>query len=301
MVMPPSAVIIRSRLGRMLFALVLGWAVVAALGQELVPVPPLKQRVTDLTGTLKPQEIEALDGRLAAFEQSRGSQIAVLMVPTTRPEAIEAYGIRVAEAWKVGRKGVGDGVIVLVAKEDRRMRIEVAKALEGAIPDAYAKRIVAEVMAPAFKQGDFAGGIRAAVDALIRLIEGEDLPPPKPRAEEGSGFGWQEILVLGIVGAIFVGGLLRAVLGAALGSAATGALVGGGAWLLTGSLLAGIVAAVLAFVFVLAFGSGRGGGLGGGLPGGGWGSGRGWGGGTSGGWSGGGGGDFGGGGASGNW
>jgi uncharacterized protein len=285
----------------MLFALVLGWAVVAALGQELVPVPPLKQRVTDLTGTLKPQEIEALDGRLAAFEQSRGSQIAVLMVPTTRPEAIEAYGIRVAEAWKVGRKGVGDGVIVLVAKEDRRMRIEVAKALEGAIPDAYAKRIVAEVMAPAFKQGDFAGGIRGAVDALIRLIEGEDLPPPKPRAEEGSGFGWQEILVLGIVGAIFVGGLLRAVLGAALGSAATGALVGGGAWLLTGSLLAGIVAAVLAFVFVLAFGSGRGGGLGGGLPGGGWGSGRGWGGGTSGGWSGGGGGDFGGGGASGNW
>jgi uncharacterized protein len=285
----------------MLFALVLGWAVVAALGQELVSVPPLKQRVTDLTGTLKPQEIEALDGRLAAFEQSRGSQIAVLMVPTTRPEAIEAYGIRVAEAWKVGRKGVGDGVIVLVAKEDRRMRIEVAKALEGAIPDAYAKRIVAEVMAPAFKQGDFAGGIRGAVDALIRLIEGEDLPPPKPQTEEGSGFGWQEILVLGIVGAIFVGGLLRAVLGAALGSAATGALVGGGAWLLTGSLLAGIVAAVLAFVFVLAFGSGRGGGLGGGLPGGGWGSGRGWGGGTSGGWSGGGGGDFGGGGASGNW
>jgi len=221
-------------------------------------------------------------------------------VPTTKPEPIEAYGIRVAEAWKVGRKGVGDGVIVLVAKEDRRMRIEVAKALEGAIPDARAKRIVAEIMAPAFKQGDFAGGLREAIGALEKLIEGEDLPPPKAAAIEASGFGWQEVLVLGIVGAVFVGGFLRAILGAALGSAAAGAIVGGGAWLLTGSLLAGIAAAVLAFVFVLAFGSGRGG-FGGGLPGGGWSSGGGRGGGSSGGWSGGGGGDFGGGGASGSW
>jgi uncharacterized protein len=192
-------------------------------------------------------------------------------------------------------------VIVLVAKEDRRMRIEVAKALEGAIPDARAKRIVAEIMAPAFKQGDFAGGLRGAIAALEKLIGGEDLPPPKAPAAEASGFGWQEVLVLGLLGAVFVGSLLRAILGAALGSAATGAIVGGGACLLTGSLLAGIAAAALAFVFVLSFGSGRGGGFGGGLPGGGWSSGGGRGGGSAGGWSGGGGGDFGGGGASGSW
>jgi uncharacterized protein len=295
-----SAMRLRAALGLVL-ALILAAVAAPAPGEDLVPVPPLKQRVTDLTGTLEAQEIQALERQLAAFEQARGSQIAVLLVPTTKPEPIEAYGIRVAEAWKVGRKGVGDGVIVLVAKEDRRMRIEVAKALEGAIPDARAKRIVAEIMAPAFKQGDFAGGLREAIGALEKLIEGEDLPPPKAAAIEASGFGWQEVLVLGIVGAVFVGGFLRAILGAALGSAAAGAIVGGGAWLLTGSLLAGIAAAVLAFVFVLAFGSGRGGGFGGGLPGGGWSSGGGRGGGSSGGWSGGGGGDFGGGGASGSW
>jgi len=295
-----SAMRLRAALGLVL-ALILAAVAAPAPGEDLVPVPPLKQRVTDLTGTLEAQEIQALERQLAAFEQARGSQIAVLLVPTTKPEPIEAYGIRVAEAWKVGRKGVGDGVIVLVAKEDRRMRIEVAKALEGAIPDARAKRIVAEIMAPAFKQGDFAGGLRDAIGALEKLIEGEDLPPPKAAAAEASGFGWQEVLVLGIVGAVFVGGFLRAILGAALGSAAAGAIVGGGAWLLTGSLLAGIAAAVLAFVFVLAFGSGRGGGFGGGLPGGGWSSGGGRGGGSSGGWSGGGGGDFGGGGASGSW
>ena len=146
--------------------------------QADVEVPPLKARVTDLTNTLSPPVREALEQRLAAFESAKGTQIAVLIVPTTQPEAIEQYSIRVVEQWKLGRKGVDDGVLLLVAKDDRKMRLEVGRGLEGAVPDAVAKRITADIIAPYFKLGDFASGIAMGVERLINVIEGEPLPEP---------------------------------------------------------------------------------------------------------------------------
>src|SRR5262245_19918222 len=152
---------------------------VASAATALVAVPPLSARVTDLTGTLGPDERSALDAKLAAFEREKGSQVAVLLVPTTQPETIEQYGIRVADAWKVGREGVDDGAILIVAKGDRALRIEVGYGLEGAVPDAIANRIVEETIVPRFRAGDFAGGIESGVDQLIRVVEGEPLPPPR--------------------------------------------------------------------------------------------------------------------------
>ena len=146
--------------------------------QAEVAIPPLKQRVTDLTSTLDASQLQTLETKLAAFEKAKGSQIAVLVLPTTQPEVIEQFAIRVVEVWKLGRKGVDDGVLLLVAKDDRKLRIEVGYGLEGALNDATAKRIVAEVISPAFKQGDFYGGIDAGVTSIIKVIEGEPLPPP---------------------------------------------------------------------------------------------------------------------------
>src|SRR5512147_166739 len=147
-----------------------------------VAVPPLKARITDLTGTLTQSQRDTLERELQAFESRKGSQIAVLIVPTTRPEAIEQYSLRVAETWKLGRKGVDDGVLLLVAKDDRKLRIEVGYGLEGALNDATAKRIVSEVISPDFKRGEFYAGIDAGVTAISKVIEGEPLPPPAPRA-----------------------------------------------------------------------------------------------------------------------
>src|SRR5258708_4957862 len=147
-----------------------------ALGE--VAVPPLSAHVTDLTGTLAAQQIRDLESRLAAFERDKGSQIAVLMLPSTQPETIEEYSIRLADAWKIGRARVDDGVILVVAKNDRKLRVEVGRGLEGAIPDAIAKRVIAEVIAPHFKANDFYGGIVAGTGALMKLIDAEDLPPP---------------------------------------------------------------------------------------------------------------------------
>ncbi|HSD60573.1 MAG TPA: YgcG family protein, partial [Burkholderiales bacterium] len=163
-------------------------AVLALLALPLraeVPVPPLQARVTDLTRTLSGGQQAALERRLAAFEQKKGSQVAVLIVPSTRPETIEQYAIRVAEQWKLGRKGVDDGALLLVAKDDREVRIEVGYGLEGVLPDATAKRIISEVIVPRFRQGDFAGGIDAGVGRMISVIEGEPLPPPQQRASGG--------------------------------------------------------------------------------------------------------------------
>ncbi len=169
----------------------LGFLLIAALPawplHAEVSVPPLKTRVTDLTGTLKADQREALEAKLASFENRKGSQVAVLMVPTTQPEAIEQYSIRVAEQWKLGRKGVDDGILLLIAKNDRKMRLEVGRGLEGAIPDAIAKRIVSDVIAPRFKEEDFYGGIIAGVDRILRTIEGEPLPPPKVRQASDPG------------------------------------------------------------------------------------------------------------------
>jgi uncharacterized protein len=282
-----------------------------ALAQDLAPIPPLKMRVTDTTGTLTAQQAADLERRIADFEARKGSQIAVLIVPTTAPEAIEQYGIRVAEAWKIGRKRTDDGVILIVARNDRKLRLEVGYGLEGPIPDAIAKRLIREVISPRFRQGDFYGGISAGAQQLMRLIEGEKLPPPTPRpAPQGEFGGGGNMLIILVVVAMVLGGVLTSVLGRFFGSAATGSVVGFIAWTIAGALAIGIGAGLLAFVFALFFAGsrggfsrgtrgGRGGWTTGGWTGGGWGGG----GGSSGGggWSGGGGGGFGGGGASGNW
>lgn len=275
---------------------------------DLVAVPPLQARVTDLSGTLSAAQQAQLEQQLAAFEKARGSQIAVLIVPTTQPEVIEQFSIRVAEAWKIGRRNHDDGVLITVAKNDRKMRIDVGYGLEGAIPDAVAKRIVSETMAPKFRQGDFAGGLSSAVSQMEKLIEGESLPAPAPaqRPMAGGEGNLEQLFVIGLMLAVVGGSVLRAMFGRLVGSGLSGGLVGAAAWFITGSLLVTGLGALIAFLFVLALSSGAGrragsgGGWGGGLGGGGWSGGGGSWGGDSGGFSGGGGG-FGGGGASGDW
>ena len=256
-----------------------------------VPVPPLKTRVTDLTGTLSDAQRGELESRIAAFEARRGSQIAVLLLPSTKPEEIEQYAIRVAEAWKIGRKKVDDGLILVVAKDDRRLRIEVGYGLEGAIPDSLAKRVIDERITPRFRDGDFYGGIRDGVDQLIRLAEGEKLPPPAATGSGArSGADPFQYLVPAIIFIVVVGSILKAVLGRFPGSLATGIVLGAIAWFLFGMTLAAL-AAVVGFILSLT-NAGRGGG---------WSSGGSYGGSSPSGWSGGGGGGFGGGGASGRW
>ncbi|MFL6618107.1 MAG: TPM domain-containing protein [Povalibacter sp.] len=270
-----------------------------------VPVPPLTAPVMDQTNTLTAEQIASLDQTIRAFRDRKGSQITVLLVPTTQPEAIEQYSIRVVDAWKLGRKDISDGVLLLVAKDDRAVRIEVGYGLEGALPDVIANRIVSQVIVPRFRQGDFAGGIVEGVDRIIAVVEGEPLPEPERRAQrspDGLGSILPVLLLLVFVG----GGILRRIFGAFGGASAVGGIAGIVAWLLTSALAAALIAGVVAFMFTLLGG-------GGGFGGGGWTSGRGgrggyWGGGGfggggfggGGGWSGGGGG-FGGGGASGRW
>jgi uncharacterized protein len=274
--------------------------------QAEVDVPPLKQRVTDLTATLDAAQIQALDARLAAFESVKGSQIAVLLLPTTEPETIEQFSIRVAESWKLGRKGVDDGVLLLIAKDDRDSRIEVGYGLEGALNDATAKRIVAEIITPYFKRSEFYPGIDAGVSAIIKVVEGEPLPAPVQYSASYSGDveGSFEI-VLGTAFMIFMVGniILRQLLGRLPSGLIVGGLIGALAWVMLLSLAWAIAAALVAFLFSLIFGAG---GLGSHFPSGwssgggrgGWGGG---GGGFGGGGFGGGGGSFGGGGASGGW
>jgi uncharacterized protein len=255
-----------------------------------VAVPPLTARVTDQVGVLQPEQRAALESRLVALEQEKGSQIAVLIVPTTQPETIEQYSIRVAENWQLGRKGVDDGLLILLAMDDRAMRIEVGYGLEGVIPDAIAKRVIAEIMTPYFRQGDFYGGLDAAVTQLVALVGGEPLPPPA-KQKPASSIG--DMLPLLLFGAIAVGGILRAIFGRFLGGSISGGLVGILVWVLGGGLLFALILGILAFVMTLSGGMGGGmGGTRGGTGGGGFGGG--------GGFSGGGGG-FGGGGASGRW
>jgi uncharacterized protein len=267
-----------------------------------VAVPPLKGRVTDLTRTLKPEQVASLEQMLRSFEERKGSQIAVLMLPTTAPETIEQYALRVAEQWQVGRKKVDDGVVLVIAKDDRTVRIEVGYGLEGVLNDATASRIIREVIVPRFREGDFYGGISAALDRMIRVIDGEPLPEPRPGPQvEGGTLQMLPVLfILALVG----GAILRRALGRVFGSLTTGGAVGIVAWLLVGTLAIALIAAVLTFLFTLVGGLGTGRRYYGGLPGGygGWGGG-GFGGGGSGGGGGfgGGGGSFGGGGASGRW
>lgn len=288
----------------MLRCLLLGFIFFAsfALAQS-VAVPPISKHAVDLTGTLNAQELADIDDTLRAFENLKGSQIAVLIVPTTGNESIEEYSLRVAEQWKLGRKKIDDGAILLIAKNDRRLRIEVGYGLEGALNDATAKRIIEETITPHFKQGNFYDGIRAGVDQIIKVVDGEPLPPPN-RAEGAAGefkpasSKIEKILPVLLIGAFVLGGIMRAIFGRVLGSLITGGLIGGLAWIMAGIFFAALVAGVIAFIFTL-MSSGRsypGGGFGGGGFGGG-----GFGGGFGGGGFGGGGGGFGGGGASGRW
>ncbi|WP_062480205.1 TPM domain-containing protein [Variovorax boronicumulans] len=308
-----AAALIRRALSA-IFIAALAWAGLPALAQGLLPIPTLTARVIDQTGTLDAAQRSGLETKLAAFEQRKGSQIVVLMVPTTAPEDIASYAQRVGDTWKIGRKGVGDGLLVIVAKDDRKMRIATAKTLEGAVPDLAAVRIVDEEMKPRFRNNDFAGGLNAAVDRLIGLVDGEPLPEPSRNSSSGSsndGFDWENLAIFLFVG-VFVGApIARAILGNTMGSVAMGGGIGVVAFFLTTSTVIAVIAGLIALMVSLfsglaGFGPGRGGRGGGG--GGGWssgGGGGGWssggGGGGGGGFSSGGGGNFGGGGASGDW
>ncbi len=281
----------------LILAFCLLWPVLAF---AQVPVPALTGRVVDRTGTLTADQVASLDDRLRAFEERKGSQVAVLIVPTTAPETIEQFSLRVAEAWKIGRKKVDDGAILTVAKDDRTLRIEVGYGLEGALTDVTSRRIIDEIIVPQFRQGRFYEGISAGVDRMLGVIDGEALPEPvrPPNNAQFEDIG--EILPVLIVIAIVAGGILRAILGPFVGALITGAGIGAVSYLLLGALAISVVAGIIGFAVTL-FGAFRP--SGGGYIGGGGGSGGGWsgsGGGSGGGFSGG-GGSFGGGGASGRW
>jgi uncharacterized protein len=273
----------------------------------LQPIPPLTARVTDLTGTLTAAEQNALEEKLAAFESAKGTQLAVLIVPTTAPEQVEQYSIRVVDQWKLGRKNVDDGALLIVAKNDHRLRIEAGRGLEGVLTDAMSSRIISETVVPAFRQGNFYGGIEGGLDQMIKLIQGEPLPAPR-EAMSGRRGGGSSVLP-GLLFAILIGSVvLRGIFGRTLGSALTGAGAGFLVWVTGHALLLAGLAGLGAFLLTLLSGLARGsgwssyprsggfgggwGGFGGGFGGGGFGGG--------GGFSGGGGG-FAGGGASGSW
>jgi len=314
-----------------------GWSLCLALGfvmmvsgagaQTLVPVPPLNARVMDQTGSLSGADVAALAQQLQAFEQQRGTQIVVLVLPSTAPEDIADFTQRLGDTWKLGRRDVGDGLLLVVALNDRRVRIAPAKALEGAVPDLAAQRIIDQVITPAFRRGDVAGGLREGLAHLQARIEGEALPLPQAGAQAGKPSGaaevdWLNLFVLLLVALPAVAGVLRRVLGQRLGAMGTGGVVGVVVWSMTSLLWLGVVAAMLGLMSALfmqalpgavvrrSAGRGRGGDFsgwgGGGHGSGGWGGGGygsgGWGGsGGGGGFSSGGGGNFGGGGASGSW
>jgi uncharacterized protein len=296
-------------LAAILLIAIAGW-LGTARAQALQPVPPLQARVTDLTGTLDAIQRQGLEDKLAAFEKAKGSQVAFLIVSTVKPEDVFSYAQRVGNEWKIGRKDVGDGVLLVVAKEDRKVHLAVAKTLEGAIPDLIAKQILDEAITPNFRKGDYAAGLHAAADQIIARISGEALPAPRqqPSPAGNEGFNWFDMAIFLFFAVPIAGSVLRGVLGRKLGALATGAGVGAIALFVTSSLIVASLAAFAAVAVALfsgslpSLGSGRRGGSS-------WGHGGGWSGGGGGGWSSGGGGgfssggggDFGGGGASGDW
>lgn len=277
-------------------AILIGFALVAGASAAEVAVPPLKARVTDLTGTLSSGEQSQLESALAEFETRKGSQVAVLIVPTTQPETIEQYSIRVVDQWKLGRKKVDDGALLLIAKDDRTMRIEVGRGLEGPLPDAIAKRIIEEDIVPRFKQGDFAGGVWAGANRIMRVIDGEPLPAP-PAPSRLSRIGKLDKLFPFLFFAIPIGGgIMRMIFGRLIAGLVGGGIASGVAWFLGAPLPVLIFVGFFVFLFIAA-GGGRGvRSSSSGWSGGGWSSGGGGGGGFSGG-----GGSFSGGGASGRW
>jgi len=289
------------------FALVLASAFVVPAFAD-VAVPQLTGRVVDQTGTLSSGDIAALSQKLRDFETRKGSQLAVLIVPTTQPETIEQYSIRVAEAWKIGRKKIDDGAILVVAKNDRHLRIEVGYGLEGALTDVTSRRIIDEIITPKFRTGDFGGGISDGVDRMIKVIDGEPLPVPSPTVNFGNIDDLAPLFIVTLFASLGVGGFFRAMLGRLVGSLATGGIIAILSWLILGSaalaLALGAVGFIIGFIADLfsamapATRSSRGGSWSSGSSGGGWSSGSSSS--DSGSFSGG-GGSFGGGGASGSW
>ena len=259
------------------------------------PVPDLSGRVIDQIALLSESQRSMLDAKLAAFEQQAGSQIVILLVASSQPEDIAAFAQRIGDSWKIGRREVGDGLLIVVAKDDRQVRIEVAKALEGALPDLAAQQIIRKTITPAFKAGDYAGGLALAIDQLQARILGEGLPEPGRRGTGQQSLDFQQLGTLLFIGVPVLGALLTGIFGRKLGSALTGGAMGAAGWFVSGSLVIAVLAALgsLLMVGLLGVGSAR--------------SGRGWpglgggGGGGGGGFSSGRGGDFGGGGASGRW
>ena len=257
----PSVVTSISRAKALLLALFLCWTQAAFAEVAVPPTPPATARVIDLTNTLSGDDISAQSRRLLDFQRRKGSQIAVLIVPTTQPETIEQYSIRVAESWKIGRKKIDDGALLVVAKNDRKLRIEVGYGLEGALTDVTARRIIDETIAPRFKAGDFSGGIAAGITRMIGVIEGEPLPAPKPEASHGTDSWWLIFLnpfnPFTLIAIFGTGALSRRLLGRLGGSIATGGIFGAGVWYLLGSLGAaalagGIIAAATFFIDGLA-------------------------------------------------
>ena len=298
-----------------LAALVFAWVCLIAgptafaqnsAGTQLQPVPELTGRVIDQSGTLSSSDVQSLSEQLKKLEDDTGAQVVVLMLPSTAPEDIAAYAWRVASSWKLGRKEIGDGTLIVVAKNDRRMRIEVARKLEGAIPDIMASRIIDEAMKPRFRADDYAGGLSAAIAQMSLLIHGEKLPAPTQQSQRPSKSLWQYadfLLPLLFFGFPIGIAIARAIFGRVLGSVVLAGLAGVAAYLITASVVVGIVAAFFGLVFTLLSNISRGGGGGPYISTGG--GGGGWSGGSSGGggggFSSGGGGSFGGGGASGGW
>ena len=311
----PLALIYKALLAILLIAFAVPWA---HADGGLLPVPALTGPVIDQTGTLSASDKAGLETQLQTLEQTRGAQVVVLMVPTTAPEDIASFANRVGNTWKIGRRDVGDGVLVIVAKNDRKMRIEVAKALEGAIPDIAAARIIDGAMKPRFQQSDYAGGLRDAVTQLSARIAGEALPAPASSGNAAhspdtsrDGFDWTDLAIFLFFGVMVAGPVMRSIFGSRLGGLLMGGGVGLLAFVVTSSLIVAGGAGLLALLYTWIFGGsggsssprrGRGGAAAGGW---GAGSGGGWSGGgsssDSGGFSSGGGGDFGGGGASGDW
>jgi uncharacterized protein len=286
---------------RWMSALLLVLSAWTAQAQNVHAVPALSGHVVDSANALGVSQRQVLEAKLTAFEASNGTQIVLLLVPTTQPEDIASYANRVGNAWKIGRKGIGDGLLVVVAKDDHKLRIEVAKSLEGAIPDLAAKQIIDSAITPRFKQNDYAGGLGAGVDRIMALVKGEALPAPTAsRNASGDGttqnFQWQSMSMFLFVGVFFGGAIARGVLGNKLGSLATAGVVGFVVNLMTASLVMAGVAGLVALVVTLLSGFSRSGHSDFGQ---GWATGSS--GGGGGGFSSGGGGDFGGGGASGDW
>lgn len=298
-----------------LLGLLMACTLFAGFATAQQAVPALNARVVDATQTLSAGELGSIETQLARIEQTRGSQIVVLLVNTVAPEDISSYANRVANSWKIGRRDVGDGVLIIIAKEDRKLRIEVAKSLEGAIPDLAAKQIISTALAPALKAGQYAQGIEATIEALDKRIGAENLPAPSSSAQGGFnpeqfGFDWQNLLFFLLFAVPIGGAIAKGIFGNKLGSLVTGGAVGGVAFFITASLVLAGVAGIVVLIFTLMSSFGRSvtgrrgsrgdagawgaGGAIGGMGGGGWGGGGG------GGFSSGGGGDFGGGGASGD-